>query len=65
VYFLADNPTIGEPFIQIDPNRFHRDADFGYKLSEGETRTVTIGGHLFDLERRGDTDYKEMRLIAK
>jgi hypothetical protein len=36
-----------------------------YRLVEGESTAVTVGGHSLVVERRGDTDYKEMRVIAK
>ena len=34
-------------------------------LDAGETKTVTVRDHTYDLERRGDTSYKEMRVIFK
>ena len=64
VYFAAQNPAIGEPFIRVSTDSLGNNGPGNVFLSEGETTSVTAGGHDIALERSGDTDYKVMRLTA-
>jgi hypothetical protein len=64
VYFAAQNPAIGEPFIKVSTDLLGNNGPGNVFLSEGETTSVTAGGHAIGLERGGDTDYKVMRLTA-
>jgi hypothetical protein len=73
VIFSAVNPDVGVPYFKLETadklipgqteSPFWR-AD-GIGLVEGEIQQRTIGGHLVQVERRGDSgDYKEMRISS-
>lgn len=64
MYFYSNNPSVGRPYIGVTTDPGYNNGPTA-DLVEGESRAVTFGGHSFVLERRGDTDYKVMRLIAK
>jgi hypothetical protein len=51
----AGSPPGYEPFVGSPTDDI--------RLVEGEVQQRTVNGHLFQLERRGDTDVKVMRLI--
>jgi hypothetical protein len=72
IEYRAKNPDIGEPSIRLwvrgDSDKVtyqnQQDAD-QFNLSEGQTVETNVGGHLFDMARSNDTDYKVMSLTVR
>jgi hypothetical protein len=72
VEYAAKNPDVGKPSIRLwltassetDTNQNQHDADRFY-LSEGQTVETNVGGHLFDMARGDDTDFKVMTLTVR
>jgi hypothetical protein len=65
VYSATQNPIVGESFVRVSSDHLGNNGPENAYLVEGESRTVTVFGHVFDVERRGDTDDEVMRLIAR
>ncbi len=64
VEFRAVNPSVGEPYFALWENSVHIQVQ-KHELVEGEIVQAQVGGMPVQVERRGDTDVKVMRLIAK
>ncbi len=72
VEYAAKNPDVGRPSIRLwltgssdtDTNQNQHDAPRFY-LDEGQTVETSVGGHLFDMARSNDTDYKVMSLTVR
>lgn len=64
VEFRAINPTTGEPYFKLWDNAVVIQVQT-HDLCEGCTVQAQVGGMPVQVERRGDTDVKVMRLIAK
>ncbi len=72
VEYRAKNPDVGDPSIRLWPtgstdkatNQNQQNAD-QFNLSEGQTVETNVGGHLFDMARSNDTDYKVMSLTVR
>ncbi len=65
-YIHSDNPDIGEPYINLSTSPGGSGTSTGdVALDAGETKTVTVRDHTYDLERQADTSYKEMTVIIK
>ena len=65
IYFKAQNPVVGEPFVKVSTDNLGNNGPGNIFLSEGETRDVDAAGHTIHLERAGDTDYKVMSVTAR
>jgi hypothetical protein len=65
-YIHSDNPDIGQPYINLStlPGG-NGDSTGNVTLGTGEGKPATVRDHTYQLERWGDTSYKEMRVIIK
>lgn len=66
VMFEAINPDVQTPFFSLQPASLGwpmRNGAPSYHVVEGEVVRMEMAGHDLQLERRGDTDVKVMRII--